>query len=151
VLKCIEASVIDSCIEVIIGLPDNNDSYIAFLHTYLEPTYIPEIKTHSTTEILHMAHIVRPVSARSLVRPTLRTRYAKSRGARPCETCAPFISMGYDNTMCSATGRLYTPPERSHIPHPSISEVDLIRKDTVLDPIEDDDDRVITIKGSPWF
>jgi len=122
-----------------------------------------------------MAHIVQPVSVNSFVGPTLSTRYAKSRGARPCETCAPFISMGYGNTMCSATGRLYTPQERSHIPHPSISEVDLIRKDSVLDPIEDDDGidwpdspyevkaldessesptellALITIKRSPWL
>ena len=54
--------------------------------------------------------------------------------------CALFISMGYDNTICSATGRPYTPQERSHIPHPSISDMDLIRKDSVLDPIEENDD-----------
>jgi hypothetical protein len=62
--------------------------------------------------------------------------------------CALFISMGYDNTMCSATGRPYTPKERSHIPHPSISEMDLIRKDSVLDPNEDDDD--IDWSDSPY-
>jgi hypothetical protein len=97
---CIEASVIDSCIEVIIGLPGIRrqrlihriPSYFdAPEPAYLEPTYISEIKTHSTTEILHMAHVVQPVSARSFVRPTLRTRYAKSRGARPCKIlCAVY-------------------------------------------------------------
>jgi len=185
VLDCIEASVIDSCIEVIIGLPGiRKQRLIHRIPSYfdapepafLEPTYIPEINTQSTPAILHMAHLVQPASVITTVHPTMSTYYAKCRGARPCDTCAPFISMGYDNTMCSATGRPYTPQEMRRKPHPSITEMDLIRKDSLLDPIEDDDDiewpdnpyevntldessesptellALITIKGSPpWL
>jgi len=74
--------------------------------------------------------------------------------------------------MCSAAERPYAPQEIRRKLHPSITEIDLIRKDSVLGPIEDDDDIewpdnpnevsfldespaellvLITIKGSPWL
>jgi len=111
VLECIEASVIDSFIEVIIGLPDIRKQRLIYRipsyfdapePAFLEPTYISEINTQSTPAILHMAQLVQPASFITTVHPTMSTYYAKCRGAVPCGTCAPFISMGYDNTMCSA-------------------------------------------------
>jgi len=141
-LEYIEASVIDSCIKVIIGLPDIRKQRL--IHripsyfdtpdpTFLEAIYLPEITERSTPMLLHTAHVVQP-----RLRTTNGTYKAKCRGSRPCTACAPFISN--NNTMCSATGRPYIPQERWREPHLSITEMDLIQKERVLDPIEDDDD-----------
>jgi len=77
--------------------------------------------------------------------------------------------------MCSATGCPYVPQERLREPHPPIAEEDLIRKEHLLDPMDDDDDiewpynpyevetlnetsespeellALITIQGSSWL
>ena len=62
---------------------------------------------------------------------------AKCRGSVPCMTCTDLSSMGYDNTLCSMSGRLYT---RVHKRHPTITEEELIKKKDLLDSLDDDDD-----------
>ena len=69
-----------------------------------------------------------------------KTKVARCRGSVPCGTCATFIVMGYTNTLCSLAGRPHTPQRRDHVVHPTMNEADLIKKDTLLDPLEDDDD-----------
>ena len=56
--------------------------------------------------------------------------------------------MGYTNTLCSLAGRPHTPQRRDHVVHPTMNEADLIKKDTLLDPLEDDDD--IEWKQNPF-
>ena len=48
--------------------------------------------------------------------------------------------MGYEHTLCSLAGRPHTPQQRDNIKHPTIKEEDLIKKQALLDPLEDDDD-----------
>ena len=49
--------------------------------------------------------------------------------------------MDYDNTLCSVSGRPYTPQKREHKAHPPINEEDLIKKRALLDPLEYDDEK----------
>jgi len=183
VLQEIEASVIDSCIEVIIGLPDIRKMRI--IHripsyfdtpdpTFLEPTYTPEITEASLPAMSHVAHLVQPLADITAAKKPNGKHTARSRGARPCSNCAPFIEMGYSNTLCSLSGRPSTPQNIQEC-HPFIDEIELIKKDDVLDPIADDDNiewphnpyegealndiretpeellAMITIEGSPWL
>jgi len=104
----IEANVIDRCIEVIIGLPDiRKQRKVHRIPSYfdtLDPTFLIEAKyspkntEESTPAVLHVAQLIQPTSDIT----SLRT---------PSYTCAPYIGMGYNNTMCSATGRPYIPQE----------------------------------------
>jgi len=48
------------------------------------------------------------------------------------------MDMGYSNTLCSLSGRPLI-PQQIQESHPLIDELELIRKDDVLDPIDDDD------------
>ena len=53
-----------------------------------------------------------------------------------------------DYTICSLSGRPYTPLPRVSKDHPLISEEDLIKKKGLLDPLADDDD--IDWKTNPF-
>ena len=52
------------------------------------------------------------------------------------------------NTLCSMSGRSYTPQQRVHKRHPTISEEELIKKKDLLDPLDNDDD--IEWKANPF-
>jgi len=130
-LENIEASVIDSCIEVIIGLPDIRKQRLIHRITsyfdtpdpsFLEAIYSPDITERSNPRLVRMAHLVQPTSIITSSRSTTGTNKAKCRGSRPCKNCAPYIYMGYSSTMCSATGRPYVPQERLRESHPPIAE-----------------------------
>jgi hypothetical protein len=56
--------------------------------------------------------------------------------------------MGYDNALCSLTGRPHTPRPRKIRDHPPISEAELVKKRDIFDPLEDDDD--IDWKHNPF-
>ena len=56
--------------------------------------------------------------------------------------------MGYDNSLCSLVGRPYTPQQRVHKKHSTISDEELIKKMDLLDPIEDNGD--IEWKANPF-
>ena len=82
---------------------------------------------------------------------TLASMSASRVGAQPCATCTPFVSKGYDNTLCSMalarTDRFHVPHEHSQRPHarafanpPPIEGMKLINKSELLDSVEDDDD-----------
>ncbi len=58
----------------------------------------------------------------------------------PCNKCADFLEFGFDNTLCSLSGRPYTPLPRVPKDHPVISDEDLIKKKDLLDPLADDND-----------
>ena len=51
-----------------------------------------------------------------------------------------FLEFGFDNTLCSLSGRPYTPLPRAPNDHPVISDEDLIKKKDLLDPLADDAD-----------
>ena len=57
-----------------------------------------------------------------------------------CTTCTDLSTIGYDNTLCSMSGRPFTPQQRVHKKHPTISAEDLIKKKDLLDPLDDDDE-----------
>ena len=178
ILENIEAGVIDSCIEVIIGLPEIRTRHLI----HIIPSYFdtPDSSFFDMTdklslELVHITHLVQPTSAIAAVRSTIGNNKAKCIGSRLCKTCATYVHMGYSGTMCSATGRPYVPQERLREAHPPITEEDLIRKELLLDPMDDDDDiewpynpyevealneesespvellAMITIEGSSWL
>ena len=98
------ASVIDSCIEVIIGLPDiRMHRLIHRIPSYFDtpdPTYL-ELNANVDDTTSTVREATRPLS---LVRPDVigpATNVAMCRGASPCKTCVDLIAMGYDNTLCS--------------------------------------------------
>jgi hypothetical protein len=63
-------------------------------------------------------------------------------------TCTDLSTIGYDNTLCSMSGRPFIPQSRVHKRHPTISVEDLIKKKDLLDPLDDDDD--IEWKANPF-
>jgi hypothetical protein len=106
VLKSIEANVIDSCIEVIIGLPDiRSHRLVHRIPSYFDspdPTYLTPphgISQESTTPTISL--LVRRV--------TTTTSRARCSGCLPCNNCAFLIARGHDNTLCSVVGRPHTP------------------------------------------
>ncbi len=143
ILTNIKASVIDSCIEVIIGLPDIRVHRLVHrIPSYFDtpdPNYLElNANMDDTTSTVRAA--TRPLS---LIRPdviSMTTKVAVCRGASPCKTCATFIATGYDNTLCSLAGRPHTPRPREIGDHPPISEAELVKKRDIFDPLEDDDD-----------
>ena len=151
ILTNIPASVIDSCIEVIIGLPDIKvHRLIHRIPSYfdtLDPTYLElNANMDDTTSTVREA-----TRSLSLVRPDAigpATNVAVCRGASPCKTCADLIAMGYDNTLCSLAERPHTPRQRKIRDHPPINEAELIKKRDIFDPLEDDDD--IDWKHNPF-
>ena len=50
---------------------------------------------------------------------------ATCRGSLPYTTCTDLSTIGYDNTLCSMSGRPFTPQQRVHKKHPTISTEDL--------------------------
>ena len=58
-------------------------------------------------------------------------------------------TIGYDSTLCAMSGRPFTPQQRVHKRHPTISAEDLIKKKDLLDPLDDDDDD-IEWKANPF-
>jgi len=143
ILTNIRANVIDSCIEVIIGLPDIRvHRLIHHIPSYFDtpdPNYFElNANMDDTTSTVRAA--TRPLS---LIRPDVvrtATNVAVCRGALPCQTCVDLIAMGYDNTLCSLAGRPHTPRPRE------IRE--LVEKWDIFDPLEDDDD--IDWKHNPF-
>ena len=92
-----------------------------------------------------------PQLSQSVEPVTLASMSASRVGAQPCATCTPFVSKGYDNTLCSMalarSDRFHVPQERTQRPHarafanqPPIEGMKLINKSEVLDSVEDDDD-----------
>ena len=77
-----------------------------------------------------------------------RISTATCRGSVPCTTCTDLSTIGYDNALCSISGRPFTPQQRVHKKHPIISTEDLIKKRDLLDPLDDDDD--IEWKANPF-
>jgi hypothetical protein len=136
ILTNIRASVIDSCIEVIIGLPESPDPNYFELNANMD----------DTTSTVRAA--TRPLS---LIRPAVMstaTNVAVCRGASPCKMCVDLIAMGYDSTLYSLAGRPHTPRPREIRDHPPISEAELVKKRDIFDPLEDDDD--IDWKHNPF-
>lgn len=124
VLRNIKANVIDSCIEVIIGLPNITHTPITILFEHTRP------------------HISRSSSASTPVcggEPSDTIYYAVVRLRETmlptpgCNSCASFI------------GRSYTLQQRQY---PVIAEEELIKKKDLLDLLDDDDD--IDWKSNPF-
>ena len=139
ILKSIEANVIDSCIEVIIGLPDiRSHRLVHRIPSYFDspdPTYlVPPQGTSQEGTLPTIALLVR--------RDTLTTSRALCKGSLPCNNCAFLIARGHDNTLCSVAGRPNTPQCRDPFPHRLFTDDELIKKKNIFDPIEDDDDDI---------
>ena len=107
ILRGIRASVIDSCIEVIVGLPDIRAlrliHIIAFYFDTPDPTYLEP----QTTSQGHDPTISRDSATLSLLGPSrkpIQNNVARCRGAAACNNCAPFIAMEYEHTLCSLAG-----------------------------------------------
>jgi hypothetical protein len=95
-LKNIEAIVIDSCIEVIIGMPDiRSHRLVHRIPSYFDstdPTYLapPQGNSQSST----------PSTVALLVRrDTKATSLALCKGLMPCNNCAFLIAQGHGNTL----------------------------------------------------
>jgi hypothetical protein len=91
ILKNIEANVIDSCIKVIIGMPDiRSHRLVHRILSYVDstdPTYLapPQGNSHSST----------PSTVALLVRKdTTATSRALCKGSMPCNNCAFLIARG---------------------------------------------------------
>ena len=131
----IHAQIIDSCIAVITSRPVIRENHLV----QKIPLYFDETTRSQPKE----NQAVRPV--------TLATTRARCVGAQPCDTCTPFVALGYDNTLCSLS-RLrdrhpLVPQNQRRPPHvtpfadPTQLDMDnLIPKDALLDAIEDDND-----------
>ena len=93
ILKNIEANVIDSCIEVIIGMPDiRSHRLVHRIPLYFDstdPTYLvpPQGFSQASTPST-IALLVR--------RDTTATSRALCKGSMPCNNCAFFIERGHD-------------------------------------------------------
>jgi hypothetical protein len=137
VLKSIEANVIDSCIEVIIGLPDiRSHRLVHRIPSYFDspdPTYLepPQGISQASSP---------PTIALLVRRETKATSKARCTGSLPCSNCAFLIARGHDKTLCSVVGRPHTPQRRDNFSHTMFTDDELIKKNNILDPIEDDDD-----------
>ena len=134
-LFIIDATVIDSCIDIIISRQVIREHHLI--------TKIPHYFDEPNRSEPQLSQSVEPV--------TLASMSASRVGAQPCATCTPFVSKGYDNTLCSMalarTDRFHVPQERTQRPHarafanqPPIEGMKLINKSEVLDSVEDDDD-----------
>jgi len=136
ILKNIEANVIDSCIEVIIGLPDiRSHRLVHRIPSYFDstdPTYLVPPQGHSQAST--------PPTIALLVRDTKATYRALCKGSMPCNNCAFLIARGHDNTLCSLVGRPNTLQCMGTFAHRMFTDNELIKKKVIFDPIEDDID-----------
>ena len=103
ILWGIRASVIDSCIEVIVGLPDIRSlRLIHIIPSYFDtpdPTYLEP----QTTSQGQNPPVSRDSATLSLLAPSRKptqNNTARCRGAAACNKCSPFIAMGYP-TPCA--------------------------------------------------
>ena len=114
ILKNIEANVIDSCIEVIIDMPDiRSHRLVHGIPSYFDstdPTYLipPQGNSHTSTP---------STVALSVRRDTKATSRSLCKGYMPCNNCAFLIARGHNNTLCSVAGRPNTPQCRDTFPH----------------------------------
>jgi len=125
ILTNIRASVIDSCIEVIIGLPDIRAHRIIHCITSSFDTPDPAYLESNATRDDTTSHVRETTLPLSLLRQGANgpaTNVAVCRGASPCKTCADLIARSYDNTKQ--------------------------RMSDLLDPLEDDDE--IEWKHNPF-
>jgi hypothetical protein len=106
ILKSIEANVIDSCIEVIIGLPDiRSHRLVHRIPSYFDspdPIYLvpPQGSSQART----------PPTIALIVRcNTTATSKARCKGSLPCSNFVFLIARDHDNTLCSIAGRPNTP------------------------------------------
>ena len=142
VLRGITANVIDSCIEVINGLPDIRTHRL--IHRI--PSYF-DVQIHSNEE----PQEVKTQEKLSMIAngSSLRLKSTVTcRRSLPCTTFTDLSTIGYNNTLCSMSGRPLTPQQRVYKKHPTISTEDLIKKKDLLDPLDDDDD--IEWKANPF-
>jgi len=106
VLENIEAGVIDSCIEVIIGLTYIIPSYFDTPDTsFLETIYSSGMTEGSNHRLVHMMHLVQAASSLTASRSTIGNNKSNCIGSRLCKTCAPYVYMGYSSNrapICSA-------------------------------------------------
>ena len=134
---------IDSCIEVIIGLPDiRMHRLIHRIPSYFDtpdPSYL-DVQTHLNEEPQEMKPQDRKLSLIDNGSSLHSKSTATCRGSLPCTTCTDLSAIGYDNTLCSMSGRPFTSQQRVHKKHPTISAEDLIKKKDLLDPLGGDDD-----------
>ena len=107
-----------------------------------------------------------------MVPATVSSTIARCVGARPCDTYSPFVTLGYDGTLCSLSvwrpDQLLVPKERLTRPHakvfadPPLTEgTNLVDKSKLLDPFVDADDidwkdnpfesAMIQFESSPWL
>ena len=111
--------IIDSCIEVIIGVPDiRAHRLIHRTPSYLEipdPAFL-ELNANRDDTTSNVGKATLPLS---LLRPDASgpaTNVAVCKGASPCKTCTitcvDFIARCYDNTLSSLAGRPHTPRQR---------------------------------------
>ena len=113
-LKSIEANVIDSCIEVIIGLPDiRSHRMVHRIPSYFDspdPTYLAPPQGISQVN-------TPPTIALLVRRDTKASSRALCKGSLPCSNCAFLLARGHDNALCSVTGCPNTPQRRDTSPH----------------------------------
>jgi len=81
----IHAQIIGICIAVITSRPVIRENHLV----QKIPLYFDETTRSQPLE----NQAVRPV--------TIATTKARCVGAQPCDTCTPFVTLGYDNTLCS--------------------------------------------------
>ena len=112
VIRNIKASVIDSCIEVIVGLPDIPSHRLIHLipsnFDTPDPTYLEPQSTSEGTNP-RVPHESTTLSLLAPANKSTKNTAARSRGSVPCNKCSAFIAMGYDHTLCSVAGRPHTP------------------------------------------
>ena len=137
ILRSIEANVIDSCIEVIIGLPNiRSHRLVHRIPSYFDspdPAYLvpPQGISQEGTP---------PTIALLIQRDTKTTSRAICKGSLPCSNCSYLIARGHDNILCSVAGRPHTPQCRDPFTHRMFTDDELIKKKDIFDPIQDDDD-----------
>ena len=119
ILKSIEANVINSCIEVIIGLPDiRSHRLVHRITSYFDSPPPPQGISQASTL---------PTIALLVRRDTKTTSRALCKGSLPCSTCAFLLARDHDNTLCSVAGRPNTPQCRDTFPHRMFTDDELIK------------------------
>ena len=89
-IRNIHVQVLDSCIAVIISRPVIRENHLV--------RKIPLYFDEGARSKPNPSQSVLPVT-------TLSTTRAKCRGTQSCVTCAPFVALGYDDTLCTRPDR----------------------------------------------